>query len=62
MRDYFVYIMSNVSRTVYVGMANNLERRVFEHNQKLVPGFSKRYNLTMLVYCETYPGLCPLVL
>ena len=54
MRDYFVYIMSNVSRTVYVGMTNNLERRVFEHKQKLVPGFTKRYNLTLLVYCETY--------
>ncbi len=53
--DYFVYIMSNMSRTLYIGMTNNLERRVWEHKQKRQPGFTRRYNLTMLVYCESYP-------
>jgi putative endonuclease len=55
MRDYFVDIMSNVSRTLYIGMTNNLERRVFEHKSKENPGFTKQYNLTLLVYAETYP-------
>jgi len=52
MAQYYVYIMTNRSRTLYTGVTNNLERRVYEHKQKLVEGFSKRYNLTMLVYYE----------
>jgi putative endonuclease len=54
--EYFVYVMSNVSRTLYIGVTNNLERRVWEHKQKLHPGFSRRYNRTMLVYCERFGG------
>ena len=54
MRDYFVYIMSNVSRTLSIGATNDLERRVYEHRMKLVPGFTKRYNVTVLVYFETF--------
>ena len=42
----------NHSRTLYVGMTNNLERRVYEHKQKLVPGFTSRYNITQLMYYE----------
>ena len=53
MSDYFVYIMSNKSRTLYVGVTNNLERRVFEHRMKLIPGFTERYGLTKLVYYES---------
>ena len=52
MADYFVYILSNKSRMLYVGVTNNLERRLFEHRMKLVPGFSERYGLTRLVYYE----------
>ena len=37
---------------LYVGVTNNLERRVLEHKMKLVPGFTKRYGLSRLVYCE----------
>ena len=37
---------------MYVGVTNNLERRVFEHKSKLVDGFTKRYNITKLVYFE----------
>jgi putative endonuclease len=55
MRDYYVYIMSNVSRTLYVGVTNDLERRVYEHRSKLAPSFSKRYNIALLVYVEIYP-------
>ncbi len=56
--DYFIYIMSNVSRTLYIGMSNNLEQRVWEHLQKIHPGFMNRYNCTMLLYCESFadPG------
>jgi len=51
-RQYFVYIMSNETRTLYIGMTNNLERRVYEHQHKLIPGFTSKYNLTRLVYYE----------
>lgn len=56
MDQFYVYVMSNVSRTLYIGVTNNLERRVWEHKQKLHPGFTRRYNLTMLVYFELYSG------
>jgi putative endonuclease len=45
--------MSNISKTLYVGVTNDLERRVWEHRQKLVKGFTERYNITMLVYFES---------
>lgn len=57
MKHYFVYILTNKSRTFYVGMTNNLERRMSEHKQKLVEGFTKKYNITLLVYYETYPDV-----
>ena len=47
--------MSNQNNTVlYVGVTNNLERRVAEHKSKLIPGFTKRYNVDKLVYFELY--------
>ncbi len=52
MKRYYVYILTNASRTLYVGMTNNLERRVYEHKHKLVPGFTSKYNLGQLVYYE----------
>lgn len=52
MNQYYVYILTNISKTLYTGVTNNLERRIYEHKQKLVPGFTKKYNLTMLVYFE----------
>jgi putative endonuclease len=51
--QYFVYIMTNNSRTLYTGVTNDLNRRVYEHQNKLVEGFTKRYNITRLVYFET---------
>ena len=53
MREYFVYIMSNRSKTLYVGVTNNLERRVYEHKHGLIEGFTTRYRVTRLVYYET---------
>jgi putative endonuclease len=52
-RSFFVYIMTNRSRTLYVGVTNNLERRLYEHKQKLVPGFTSKYRIDRLVFFET---------
>jgi putative endonuclease len=49
---YFVYILSNRSRTLYIGVTNDLVRRIYEHKNKLVEGFTKTYNITQLVYFE----------
>jgi len=51
-KQYYVYIMTNKSKTLYTGVTDNLERRVYEHKNKLVEGFTKRYNITKLVYYE----------
>ncbi len=50
--QYFVYILTNPSRTLYIGVTNDLERRMYEHKHKLVPGFTSRYNITQLAYFE----------
>jgi putative endonuclease len=49
---FYVYILSNASRTLYVGVTNDLARRVWEHQNKLTPGFTARYNVTELVWFE----------
>ena len=52
---YFVYIMTNWNdKVMYVGMTNNIVRRVYEHKNKLIDGFTKRYNIIKLVYYETF--------
>lgn len=55
MRDhnYYVYILTNwTDEVMYIGMTNNLERRLIEHRQKKVKGFTQKYNLTKLAYYE----------
>ena len=52
MVQYYVYIMTNKARTLYTGVTNDLARRVYEHKQKLLPGFTSKYNITKLVYFE----------
>ncbi len=53
MHNYYVYMMTNKgNRTLYVGVTNDLERRIVEHREKLIPGFTQRYNITKLVYYE----------
>ena len=51
-KPYFVYIMASRSRTLYTGVTNDLERRVYEHKRKLIDGFTSRYNIERLVFFE----------
>jgi putative endonuclease len=53
-RQYWVYILSSVSGVLYIGVTNDIERRVWEHRQKTVPGFSAKYNTTRLVHSEEF--------
>jgi len=54
-KSYYVYIMMNSSQTVlYTGVTSNLVRRVYEHKNKLAEGFTKKYNVTTLVYYEVF--------
>jgi putative endonuclease len=55
-KTFYVYIMTNRPRShvLYAGITGNLSRRVFEHKNKLVPGFTSRYNLRRLVYYEAF--------
>ena len=52
MRQYYIYIMTNSSRTLYTCVTDDLIRRVYEHKNKLIEGFTKKYNITRLVYYE----------
>ena len=51
---YWVYILSNKNKTIYVGITNNLQRRLYEHKNHLIEGFTKRYFIDKLVYFEEY--------
>ncbi len=52
MKQYYIYIMANRSKTLYIGVTNNLERRLYEHKHYLVAGFTSTYKMTRLVYFE----------
>ena len=55
MKNMYVYILTNPNNTtLYVGVTNNLVRRIYEHKNKLIKGFSYTYNLTKLVYYECF--------
>ena len=53
-KNYYVYIMANRTRMLYTGVTNNLERRVYEHKNRITTGFTSKYNLNRLVYYESY--------
>src|SRR5436190_19331304 len=54
MRQFYVYILARKSAVLYIGMTNDLERRVNEHKQKLVPGFTAKYNVNVLVWYDMF--------
>jgi putative endonuclease len=54
MKHFYVYILFNHSRTLYTGVTNHLPRRLQEHRDKLVPGFTAKYNITQLAYYEIF--------
>ena len=56
-RTYAVYILSSFSKALYIGVTNDLRRRVIEHKSKAVPSFSRRYNITRLVYFEFFQDI-----
>ncbi|MDO8752148.1 MAG: GIY-YIG nuclease family protein [Candidatus Wolfebacteria bacterium] len=57
MRTYYVCIATNKHNTVlYTGVTNNLERRMWEHANKQVPGFTTKYNVNKLIYYDVFPN------
>jgi putative endonuclease len=54
--NFFVYVLTNRSRTLYVVVTNDLERRVYEHRHKIVPGFTSKYRIDQLVFFEVTPS------
>jgi putative endonuclease len=56
-RRYFVYIMTNRSKTLYTGVTNNLVRRVREHKEDTGSDFAAKYKLDRLVYFERFDGI-----
>ena len=53
MHEYYVYMMTNVTGMLYTGVTNDLERRVYEHKNRLIQGFTSHYNLNKLVFFES---------
>jgi putative endonuclease len=53
-RLYYVHILASASRVLYTGVTNNLQRRVVEHKQKKVSGFTQKYNVTQLMHYEVF--------
>jgi putative endonuclease len=53
-KQYYVYILTNKPRgTLYIGITGNIAKRIYEHKNKIIDGFSKKYDLNKLVYCES---------
>jgi len=52
--QYYVYIMTNKSGTLYTGITNDIKKRIYTHKNKLIPGFTKKYNISRLIYFEIF--------
>jgi putative endonuclease len=52
MKIYCVYILSSINRALYIGVTSDLKKRIWEHKNKVVDGFTKQYNVDRLVYFE----------
>lgn len=53
MKNYYVYIMASISGTLYIGVTSNIKKRVYEHKNHLIPGFTDKYSIDRLLYFET---------
>ena len=53
-RSYYIYILSSFKKVLYIGITSNLRKRIWEHREGVVSGFTKKYNIKMLVYYEVY--------
>ena len=53
MKNYYVYIMGSKSGTLYIGLTSNIKKRVYEHKNHLIPGFTDKYDIHWLLYFET---------
>lgn len=53
-KQFYVYILTSKSNTLYIGITSNLQKRIYEHKHKLVPGFTNKYNINKLIYIEEY--------
>jgi putative endonuclease len=61
MRTGYVYILASNSRVLYIGVTNDLEHRVRQHQSKEIPGFTRRYNVTRLIWFEAFPDTTPAI-
>lgn len=58
MNQYFVYILTTkYNKLLYIGVTNNLERRIYEHKNKLTPGFTSKYNINKLVFFQEFSDI-----
>jgi len=53
-KTYYIYILASRSRRLYLGVTNNIRRRVWEHKRGEIRGFAQRYHIDMLVYFEVF--------
>ena len=53
-KSFYIYILSSFKKVLYIGVTSNLSKRIWEHRQGVVPGFTKKYNIKRLVYYELF--------
>jgi len=58
MKQYYVYIMASEAGVLYVGVTNNIKKRVYQHKNHLILGFTDKYNVDQLVHFETMSDAC----
>lgn len=61
-KSYYVYVLTNKSGTLYIGITSNLIKRLWEHKNKVVKGFTEKYNINKLIYYEVYQDVYQAVL
>ena len=57
MKTYAVYTLANATRMLYIGVTNDLDRRIWEHKNKVIRGFAARYRIDSLVYFESFANI-----